>query len=72
MYVFDDSLSALEALQALQERDLARSLLAFPVIWGPQTDASTDELTQRVNWRFAEEFFLGDRRSLEHWYDFVR
>lgn len=67
-HVFDNSLNALVVLQDLQQRDLAPSLLAFPVIWGPQTGISMDELTQRVNWRFAGGFFLGDRRSLKHWY----
>jgi hypothetical protein len=67
-HVFDDSVNALEALLDLQQRDLAPSLLTFPVIWGPQTNINMEELTQQVNWRFAGGFFLGDRRSLEHWY----
>jgi len=67
-HVFDDSVNALEALLDLQQRDLAPSFLTFPVIWGPQTDISMEELTQQVNWRFAGGFFLGDRRSLEHLY----
>ena len=68
-HVFDDSVTALEALLDLQQRNLAPSTLTFPVIWGPQTNISMEELIQQVNWRFAGGFFLGDRRSLEHWYN---
>jgi len=68
-HVFDDSVNALEALLDLQHRDLAPSLLTFPVILGPQTNINMEELIQQVNWRFAGGFFLGDRRSLEHWYN---
>jgi len=68
-HVFDDSVNALEALLDLQQRELAPSLLTFPVIWGPQTNIKLDKLIQKVNWRFAGGFFLGDRRSLEHRYN---
>jgi hypothetical protein len=68
-HVFDDSLNALEALQELQQRDhLTPSLLVFPVIWERTHHLNLETLVQQVNWRFAGGFFLGDRRSLEHWY----
>ena len=71
-HVFDESCSALEALQHLQQRNFATPFLAFPVIWGPQRHVHMEELTQRVNWRFAGGFFVGDRGSLEHWYNLCR
>lgn len=67
-HVFDDSVNALEALQDLQQRDLVPSLLTFPVIWD-RSGINMEELIQRVNWRFAGSLFMGDRRSLEQWYN---
>lgn len=67
-HVFDDSVNALEALQDLQQRDLVPYILIFPTIWD-RSNINMEELLQRVNWRFAGGLFLGDRRSLEQWYN---
>jgi hypothetical protein len=67
-HVFDDSVIALNALHDLQQRDLVPCFLTFPVIWD-RSNISMEDLIERVNWRFAGGLFLGDRYSLEQWYN---
>ena len=67
-HVFD-SAQPLETLRHLSKRALKASFLAIAGIWDRAESLEKASLLERVNWRFAGGFFLGDRASLERWYD---
>lgn len=63
----DKPLYALFALQ--HRRHLRLDGLLMPRIWERGTNMDGDSLRNKVNWRFAGGFFLGDRASLGRWYE---
>lgn len=68
-HVFRSS-SPLESLRGLSGRTLRSSkLLAIAGIWDQGVNMDMPLLLSQVNWRFAGGFFLGDRESIERWYD---
>lgn len=67
-HVFE-SAQPLEALQDLSRRALKTPALAIAGIWDKGASVDLASLLERVNWRFAGGFFLGDRESLERWFD---
>jgi hypothetical protein len=56
--------SALQRLQAIDQRPLKAPLLVFAGIWPKLTSSDFKGLLERVHWRFAGGFFLVDRESL--------
>ena len=63
------SAEPLDSLQRLGERRLKSRLLAIAGIWDRVVGVDMASLLRQVNWRFAGGFFLGDRASLDRWYD---
>jgi len=59
----------LESLRGLGGRKLPSSLLAIAGIWDRGVNVDMASLLRQVNWRFAGGFFVGDRASLDRWYD---
>jgi hypothetical protein len=63
------SAAPLDSLRRFGNRNLQPDILAIAGIWDRDVNMEITSLLSQVNWRFAGGFFIGDRVSLERWYD---
>ena len=63
------SAEPLDNLRKMGGHKLKPHVLSVAGIWDRGVNVEMASLLSQVNWRFAGGFFLGDRASLERWYD---
>ena len=69
-HVFRELDNSLNYLKMLSQTALKDQFLALPGCWSK--GAYQDQLFSAVNWRFCGGFFIGDRASLENFYNEYR
>jgi hypothetical protein len=71
-YIFKKKIETQEYLKTLSSRQLAPEFLTISGCWDKMASTDFGIFLNCIHWRFCGGFFMGDRKSILHFYDLYR